>query len=560
MRLSILNALAASLSLSIHAPALADTLVDNVQGITIDENGEVKRFTGLVFDDEGRITDVLERADERPQTDFGVDGGGQVMLPGMIDGHVDVMAVGFAALTLDLTDTASLEEAQAKIAQYAKDNAGRTWILGRGWNRHKWGLDRFPTAAELDAAVSELPVWLESSDGTAHWANSAAMARASVTASSRPANGGRMIRDAAGNPSGVFVGKAKGLITEVVPRPRPADRDAALAKAQQVFLTKGITSVTDMGTRIEDWQTYRRAGDWGRLNIRIMSYADDIETMELIGGPGQTPWLYNDKLRLLGVQFRLDGPLGAREAALKEPYSDAPDANGALRLTPAQLRNRMSRAALDNFQTAVHAVGDAANAEALLAIEELAQTYTGDRRWRIEQTQIVAPDDVAKFGKHAIIASMQPLQQTANRTLAEKQLGQSRLSRAYRWRSVLKAGGVLAFGSAAPIEPLDPFAAMAAAISRVDAMGEPFGGWYPNETVSREAALKALTADAAFAGFGEGRFGRLIVGERADFLIVDRDPLFASPQALRTMQIKEVWVGGKRVVQHEQARITKSSR
>jgi hypothetical protein len=248
-----------------------------------------------------------------------------------------------------------------------------------------------------------------------------------------------------------------------------------------------------------------------------------------------------------GIKLYLDGALGSRGASLKAPYHDDPGAKGLPLLTPSQLRNLMSRAAMDNFQTAIHAIGDAANAEVLGAIEELSTSYKGDRRWRIEHAQIIDPVDLSRMGQHGVIASMQPLHQTSDRLMAEARLGPDRLDGAYPWRSVLKVGGRLAFGSDAPVEPADPWAGMAAAISRTDAKGEPFGGWFPEETVSREQALAGFTADAAFAGFAEGRFGRLLPGERADFLLVDRDPLFASPQALRETKILQVWIGGVKV-------------
>ncbi len=529
-------------------PAAADTLIYNVDGVTIDEQGDVKRFTALVFDDEGRITHTLERGEERPENiEFAVDGEGQVMLPGMIDAHVHVMDIGFAALTLDLSDTVSLEDALAKIAAFAEENPGRPWILGRGWNQEKWGLGRFPTAAELDAIVQDRPVWLERADNHANWANSLAMEVAGVTADTRDPEGGRVIRDAAGNPTGIFIDNAISLVGNTVPAPRPRDRDAAFALAQQRLLANGITAVADMGTSIEDWHTFRRSADLGQMRIRIMSYADDPETMDLIGGPGPTPWLYEDRLRLNGIKLYLDGALGSRGAVLKQPYEDEPSTSGNALTTPAQLRNRMSRAAMGNFQTAVHAIGDAANADVLMAIAELSESYTGDRRWRIEHAQIVDVADLAQFGEHGVIASMQPLHQTSDRTMAETRLGEDRLGGAYAWRSVIEVGGRLAFGSDSPVEPADAFAGLAVAISRTDADGQPFGGWRAQETVSREQALAAYTSGAAYAGFADGRFGRLIPGERADFLFVDRDPLLASPSDIRATRVNEVWLGGTRV-------------
>ncbi|WP_086617014.1 amidohydrolase [Erythrobacter tepidarius] len=534
-------------ALALAAPALADTLIDNVDGVTINAEGKVQRFTGLVFDKDGKVTALLERGEPRPQVDYRLDAKGKVMLPGMIDAHVHVMGIGFGKLTLDLSDSVSLEDALAKIKTFAEESPGRPWILGRGWNQEKWGLGRFPTAAELDAVVADRPVWLERVDGHAAWGNSLALQTAGVSAKTPDPAGGKIIRDARGAPAGVFIDKATQLVEKVIPAPRPEDRDLAFVKAQEVLLGYGVTAVADMGTTLADWNTFRRAGDEGRLRIRIMAYADGFETLETVAGPAPTVWLYEDRLRMGGIKLYLDGALGSRGAALKAPYHDDPGTKGLPLLSPSQLRNLMSRAAMDNFQTAVHAIGDAANAEVLAAIEELSESYKGDRRWRIEHAQIVDPADLPRLGRHGIIASMQPLHQTSDRLMAEARLGPDRLDGAYPWRSVMTVGGRLAFGSDAPVEPADPWAGIAAAISRTDAKGEPFGGWFPQETVSREGALAAFTADAAFAGFAEGRFGRLVPGERADFLLVDRDPLLASPDEIRQTKVIEVWIGGVKV-------------
>ena len=533
------------------ATAHADTLIDNVQGITINTDGDVERFTGLVIADDGKVRSLVKTGDPRPDgIDYRIDGEGRVMLPGMIDSHVHVMGIGFGLLTLDLSGTNSLEEALEAIAQFAEANPGRPWILGRGWNQEKWGLGRFPTAAELDAVVSDRPVWLARVDGHAGWANSLAINEAGVTAATQDPSGGRIIRDASGKPSGVFVDAAESFINAIVPEPRPSDRDIALRKAQELLLANGITAVADMGTSIEDWQTFRRAGDNGTLNLRIMAYATDVKTMELIAGPAPTPWLYEDRLRLNGIKLYLDGALGSRGAILKAPYHDEPSHRGLPLLTPTQLRNLMSRAAMDGFQTAIHAIGDAANAEVLDAVEALSESYTGDRRWRVEHAQIVDPVDLDKFGKHGIIASMQPLHQTSDRLMAEARLGPDRLDGTYPWRSIAAAGAPLALGSDAPVEPADAFAGLAVAISRTDENGEPFGGWLANETITREAALAGFTSDGAFAGFAEGRFGRLQPGERADFILVDRDPLLSSPLDIRATRVIETWIAGERVLEN----------
>ncbi|NBW75969.1 MAG: amidohydrolase [Sphingomonadaceae bacterium] len=542
--------LAATAALALSAPALADTLVDNVDGLTIDATGGIERFTGLLVGDDGRIVQVLHRGDKRPgKVDYFVDGKGQVMVPGMIDSHGHVMGLGFSALTLDLTDTKSLAEALAKVAAYAKANPDRPWILGRGWNQELWPEKRFPTAAELDAVVGDRPVWLERVDGHAGWANTKALAAANVTALTKAPAGGSIERLAGGKPAGVLVDNATELVGKAVPAPRPEDRDLALAKAQEILLGRGVTAIADMGTTIEDWQAFRRAGDNGSLRVRIMSYAMGTDNMALIGGPGPSPWLYDDKLRLNGVKLYSDGALGSRGASLKAPYSDAPTVKG-LRVTgDTQLKNFMSRAALDHFQVAIHAIGDEANAAALTAIEDMNQTYTGDRRWRIEHAQILDPADIPRFAKAGVIASMQPVHQTSDRLMAEARLGPNRLTGAYAWASLAASGAKLAFGSDVPVELADPWAGLAAAISRTGPDGQPLGGWQPQERVSRELALAAYTANGAYAGFAEGRFGRLQRGERADFLMIDRDPLLATPADIRATQVLQVWVGGQLVHQ-----------
>lgn len=545
----LILAAGSSLALTFAAPAMADTLVDNVDGVTIDATGGMDRFTGLVIGDDGRIKQVLRRGDKRPERpDFKVDGKGRVMLPGMIDSHGHVMSLGFAALTLDLSAAKSLPEALAMVGAYAKAHPERPWIIGRGWNQELWPEKRFPTAAELDAVVPDRPVWLGRVDGHAGWANSKALAVSGVTATTKDPAGGKIERAApGGKPSGVLIDNAMELVDAKVPPPRPEDRDLALAKAQEILHSRGVTAIADMGTSIEDWQAFRRAGDTGRLNVRIMAYASGTDQMSLIGGPGPTPWLYDDKLRLNGVKLYVDGALGSRGASLKAPYADAPSTKGLKITSDTQLKNLMSRAALDKFQVAVHAIGDDGNAVVLSAIEDLSLTYTGDRRWRIEHAQVIDPADIARFGKHGIIASMQPVHQTSDREMAEKRLGPTRLGGAYAWKSVQASGAKLAFGSDVPVELSDPWAGWAAAISRVGPDGQPLGGWQPQERVSREQAFAAYTANGAYAGFAEGRFGRLVPGERADFLFVDRDPFLATPAELAATKVTEVWVNGRKV-------------
>lgn len=547
--------LAASAAVLAPCAAQAVALIDNVSGVTLDSNQRVVRFRAMVIDGQGRVVRLIpvgERAPEPtrknpgPRYDWRADLKGRTIVPGMIDAHGHVMELGFRALELDLSDTKSLAEAQAKIAAYIKANPERRWILGGGWNQETWGLGRFPTAAELDAVTGDLPVWLERADGHAAWANSAAMKAAGVTAATATPAGGR-IEKAGGRPSGVFVDAAMDLVRKVVPQPLGKDRNAAFIRAQDILLSYGVTATADMGTSLDDWLTYRRIADRGDLRVRIMSYGMGVDTAIQIGGTGPSPWLYGDRLRLVGVKLYADGALGSRGAWLKAPYADAPGQSGAGFMSDTLIRNLMSRAAMDNYQIAVHAIGDRANAQVLGAIEELLDTYKGDRRWRIEHAQIVDPADLPRFGRNGIVASMQPVHETSDRLMAEARLGAQRLTGAYAWASMLKNGAHLAFGSDYPVERPDPWAGWAAAMTRQGPDGQPFGGWQPQEAVMREQAWWAYTGGAAYAGFAEKQFGSLEPGQKADFVVVDRDPLNASPTELRATKVLETWIGGQKV-------------
>jgi predicted amidohydrolase YtcJ len=546
-------------------PARAAGVIDNVNGIALDANGAIVHFGALLIDDDGKVEKLIQGRYKEPEYKrpkkrkkgepwpeppkglaFKLDAGGKTLIPGLIDAHGHVMGMGLSLITLDLSDTKSLAQAQEKIRAYVAANPGRKWIIGTGWNQEQWGLGRFPTAAELDAAVGDIPVWLERIDGHAGWANSAAIRAAGVTAATKAPAGGR-IEMAGGKPAGVFVDKAMDLVQKVVPPPAPKDRDLALEKAQRALLSMGITGIADMGTSIEDWQAFRRSADRGALRVRIMSYAAGLDNMVLIAGPEPTPWLYDDHLRMGGIKLLLDGALGSRGAWLKADYADAPGQRGLNMIPGTPLRNIMSRAAMDNFQVAVHAIGDAANGEILDAVEELGDTYKGDRRWRIEHAQIVDPADLPRFGRLGVVASMQPVHLASDWRMAMARMGEARLQGAYAWKAMLDNRVPLAFGSDVPVESANPFPGIAVAMTRQDAQGEPVGGWMPQQRVSFQAALDGFTRQAAYAGFAEKKFGSLIPGQRADFLLIDRDISSAQPADIRATQVLETWIGGKRV-------------
>lgn len=540
--------LAALAALCLAVPAAADVLIDNVNGYTVSAEGRLVRFAAMLVDDEGKVARLYQRGERKAErTRYRMDGKGRTLLPGLIDAHGHVMSLGLGALQLDLSGTRSLAEAQARIRAYAAANPLPRWIVGRGWNQEIWGLGRFPTAAELDAAVADRPVWLTRVDGHAAWANSAALAEAKIDARTASPAGGR-IESAGGKPTGIFVDAAQDLVEKIIPPPLPRIRDQGFAKAQEILLGYGITATADMGTTAEDWLVMRRAGDLGRLKVRILAYGSGVESALAIAGTGPTPWLYGDRLRLIGVKLYADGALGSRGAWLKQPYKDKPDQRGLPFHSDTEMLNLMSRAAMDNFQVAVHAIGDAANAQILDSIDELSHTYKGDRRWRIEHAQIVDPADLPRFGRFGTIASMQPVHQTSDWKMAEARMGLPRLGGAYAWRSMLANGSRLAFGSDYPVESPDPFPGLAAAISREDAEGQPPGGWLPEQRLTLEQALRAFTREAAYAGFAEDRIGSLEKGRWADFILIDRDIFTGATAAqIRETKVLETWIAGQRV-------------
>ena len=531
-----LLALAAAL---LASAASASTLIDNINGIQVDAQGRVDRFAAILIDDDGRIEQVWSSGPKPKGATKVIDGGGRTLLPGLIDAHGHVMGLGYGALQLDLAGTASLAELQQRLRAHAAANPDARWIVGRGWNQELWPVKNFPTAADLDAVVSDRPVVLTRVDGHALVANSAAMRAAGVTTATAAPSGGRI-------ENGLFVDNAMSLIEAKVPAPTPAESDAALAKAQEILLGYGLTAVADMGTGADGWGAMNRAGQAGRLTVRIMSYAAALPALEAIGRSAPTNWMYADRLRMGGVKLYADGALGSRGAWLKRPYADKPDTVGLRFLSDAALRDQAGKAAAMGFQLAIHAIGDAANAQVVGTFESLAQTYSGDRRWRIEHVQVVDPVDIPRMAKTGIIASMQPTHQTSDRLMAEKRLDPPRLEGAYAWQTILKSGARLAFGSDFPVESPNPFPGISAAISRQDMNGQPPGGWRPHERVTLAQALDGFTRSAAYAGFAEDRIGSLEPGKWADFILVDRDPT-VDPQALARTQVLETWVAGKKV-------------
>ena len=537
-------------------PAIAaDLFVDHVNGYTLDAAGKLQRFEAMLVE-HGKVVATGSHADLQKRAGDAevLDGKGRTLLPGLIDAHGHVMGLGIALRHADLVPAKSLDEALATVKSYAVAHPDMAWVQGRGWNQAIWKLGRFPTAHELDGVVADRPVWLERVDGHAGWANSAAMKLAGVDKHTKDPPGGRIERDAQGNPSGVFVDGATDLIAKRIPPMDAAEArkslDAALAEMARV----GLTGVHDAGVDASTFALYREYADAHRLTARIHAMiggtGDDFDRLAANGPLSD----YGDGfLDLRAVKLYADGALGSRGAALLAPYSDDAHNKGLLFHDPAELKAMIGKAVGKGFQVGVHAIGDAANREVLDAFAAVYAEQGGkDLRNRIEHAQIVDPKDIPRFRTLDLVASMQPTHATSDMNMAEDRVGKARMRGAYAWRTFLKQGTVVAGGSDFPVESPNPFYGLYSAVTRQDHDGRPPGGWYPQQDMTRVEALRAFTLDAAYAGHAETTRGSLEPGKYADFILIDRDIFKDKPARIWSTVVLETWVGGKRVYRHEQ--------
>ena len=530
----------------------ADLFVDHVNGYTLDAAGKLKRFEAMLVE-QGKVVATGTHADLAARAgDAQVfDGKGRTLLPGLIDAHGHVMGLGIALRQADLMPTKSLDAALAAVKSYAAAHADMAWVQGRGWNQAIWKLGRFPTARELDRAVADRPAWLERVDGHAGWANSAAMKLAGIDKDTKDPPGGRIERDADGQPSGVFVDGAMELVAKKIP-PMDAQEarkslDAALAEMARV----GLTGVHDAGIDADTFALYRQYADAHRLTARIYALIGGTGAdFDRLAADGPLSGYGGGFLDLRAVKLYADGALGSRGAALLAPYADDARNKGLLFHSPGELTAMIGKAIGKGYQVGVHAIGDAANREVLDAYAAVYAAQGGkELRNRIEHAQVVDPQDIPRFRALGLIASMQPTHATSDMNMAEDRLGKARMKGAYAWRAFLKQGTVVAAGSDFPVESPNPFYGLYSAVTRQDHDGRPPGGWYPQQDMTLPEALRAFTLDAAYAGHAEKTLGTLEPGKWADFILIDRDVFEEKPARIWSTVVLETWVGGRRVYQ-----------
>ena len=532
-------------------PAHAATLIDNANGYTLNTKGDLVQFTALAFDDAGRIIAVGTSADvaaKAPQAKR-IDMGGRTLLPGLIDAHGHVFGLGQQLTQLDLFNSTSLAGALKSIGEYAGANPGHPWLRGRGWNQENWKLGRFPTAAELDAVVSDRPVWLERVDGHAGWANSRALALAGITKATPDPVGGKIVRDANGEATGVLVDTAQDLLTKVLPPQTEAESRTILDRALSELARVGLTSVHDAGVDVTQDRLYRAYADAGKLTTRVYGMIGGASAdFDVLARNGPLNDYGNGMYALRAVKLYSDGALGSRGAALIKPYSDDAHSHGLLFFKSGQMDTMMTKAMRRGYQVNVHAIGDAGNKQILdIYQKEVSATKSSAQRHRIEHAQVVQPGDIPRFKSIGIIPSMQPTHATSDKNMAETRVGPERIKGAYAWRTFLHQGSRIACGSDFPVEAPNPFFGLHAAVTRQDAQGQPVAGWYPNQAMSLKEAFRCFTLDAAYAGHREDSLGSLEAGKLADFIVIDQD-LFKMPTYdIHKTGVLETWVAGKQV-------------
>jgi predicted amidohydrolase YtcJ len=472
-----------------------------------------------------------------------VDASGATILPGLTDAHGHLYGLGLSLDTVSLVNTKSIDEVLARVKERAAATPAGDWILGRGWDQNDWPVKEFPTAAQLDAAVPDHPVFLRRIDGHAAVANTAALRAAGVTVASQDPEGGRVLRDASGNPTGTFIDAAMDLVENHIPAPSAAQRKARVLAAARNIAAHGLTEMHDAGIDAATITAVKELIDEKQFPIRVYAMlGDDADLVRTWFAQG--PLLdYGGRLTVRSVKLYADGALGSRGAALLEPYHDEPGNSGLMLARPEHVEDVARRGRASGFQINTHAIGDRG---VRTVIDSYAKAgVVASDRYRVEHLQVIAPDDVPKLVERGIIASMQPTHATSDMYWAEARLGPQRVHGAYAWRTVLDARGRIALGSDFPVEEVNPFFGIYAAVTRQDQEGKPPGGWYPTQRLTLAEAVRGFTIDAAYAAFEERSRGTIEIGKLADFTIVEGDFLATPATELYKAKVRYTVVGGE---------------
>ena len=519
----------------------ADLIVTNAKVYLIDDGFSIAESFAVV---NGKIatTGTTEEILKKYSSENIVDIKGKFVYPGFNDAHCHFN--GYAnnlAQYADLRGTVSPDEIYERLKLH-HEKFGGDWVLGRSWDQNDWPVKEFPEKAELDKLFPETPVYLVRVDGHAGWCNSKALEMAGITAKTKVQGGEVVLKN--GQPTGVLVDNAMGLVTKLIPEISGEQQRKALLEAQSNCFAAGLTSVTDCGLDKNSILLMQEMQNHGNLKMRLNAMLNPTEeNFEYFVKKGP---LKTEKLVVNTIKLYADGALGSRGALLLEDYSDDPG-NRGLQIETLEYYDKISQLAFDNnFVMATHAIGDSANR---LVLNTYGKFLKGknDRRWRIEHAQIINPDDFAKFAEFSVVPSIQATHCTSDMSWAENRVGEDRIKGAYAYQTLLAQNGWLPNGTDFPVENIEPLFTFYASVFRTDHNSFPEGGWQIENGLTREQTLRSMTIWAAKASFEENEKGSLEPGKYADFVILDTDLMTATSQQVLGAKIESTWIGGEMV-------------
>ncbi len=529
---------------------MIDLLLENANVLTMNPAQPTASTVAVA---QGRIVAVGTReelAGLRSQAQRVLDLDGATLIPGLIDAHTHFVMGSESLSRVRLAGVATMAEMQRRVAEKVAAAPAGSWITGRGWDDTKRAdVIALPTAADLDAVAPDHPVYLSRADAHVGWANSAALRLAGIDATTPDPYGGRIVRDERGEPTGILQETAKKLVERLIPPADHASRSDALRQGLATAAQYGITGIHD-NTPAEDIALYQEFRERGELTLRVNTLVRGWEVdqpfLEPLIAIGARTGFGDDWIRIGALKLSLDGTLGSRTAAMLEPYSDDPDNTGVPRISQEELDPIIERAHRHHIQVALHAIGDAACRMALDSIERATAAYQWpDHRHRIEHEQVVAPEDMPRFAKLGVIASLQPCHAVTDLLWVESRVGPERMPTSYAWQSFLKLGTRICLGTDWPVETLDPRVGFYEAVTRKALDGTPAEGRRPEEALTIKQVLKGYTLDAAWAEHAERKKGSIEPGKYADFTIFAQDPTAVDPNDLLHLDVLGTIVEGR---------------
>ena len=470
---------------------------------------------------------------------------GAVVFPGFHDAHCHFLGYALTLRQANLVGTTGTDEIIERLQAHRSKFPKQAWLTGRGWDQNDWPEKKYPDKSLLDKYFPDVPVYLSRVDGHAAWANSLAIKLAGIKPSTQ-VNGGEIVKDEMGMPTGILIDNAMELVEKVIPEISREEKISLLLRAEQDLLAVGLTYLTDAGLELNDLQLFEELYKSKKLKIRLnaMASAND-QNLQFFGKKGK---VLMDRFRVQSYKLYADGALGSRGACLLHPYHDQPKTMGFLLSPPRKLESIAETIARQGFQLNTHCIGDSAN-RLMLQIYSRHLIAENQQRWRIEHAQVLHPGDLSFYEKYKVIPSVQPTHATSDMYWAAERLGPERIKTAYAYRSLLQSAGLLALGSDFPVEDIRPMYGFHAAVARQDAANFPEGGFQPEEAISRQEALSGMTWQAAYSIFEEQRLGNLEKGKKADLVVLDRDILQVGAEELRNTQILKVMIAGEWVFQ-----------